>query len=94
MDQYSILGRIGEGAHGIVFKAKHIEVSQITGLSHDKHSKRRSVLAKMQHQLLTFVNDGKQRVKCDKCNVRSVIEHFVPISFEIIRCLVMLAVLS
>lgn len=26
MDQYSILGRIGEGAHGIVFKAKHIEV--------------------------------------------------------------------
>lgn len=27
MDQYTILGRIGEGAHGIVFKAKHIEVS-------------------------------------------------------------------
>lgn len=27
MDQYCILGRIGEGAHGIVFKAKHIEVS-------------------------------------------------------------------
>ena len=26
MDQYTILGRIGEGAHGIVFKAKHIEV--------------------------------------------------------------------
>ncbi|KAK1899151.1 Neural cell adhesion molecule L1, partial [Dissostichus eleginoides] len=25
MEQYSILGRIGEGAHGIVFKAKHIE---------------------------------------------------------------------
>ena len=25
--QYTILGRIGEGAHGIVFKAKHIEVS-------------------------------------------------------------------
>uniref|UniRef100_A0A8C5SWE7 Cyclin-dependent kinase 20 n=1 Tax=Laticauda laticaudata TaxID=8630 RepID=A0A8C5SWE7_LATLA len=29
MDQYSILGRIGEGAHGIVFKAKNIEVSGI-----------------------------------------------------------------
>lgn len=27
MEQYSILGRIGEGAHGIVFKAKHIEVN-------------------------------------------------------------------
>lgn len=27
MEQYSILGRIGEGAHGIVFKAKHIEVT-------------------------------------------------------------------
>lgn len=27
MDQYTILGRIGEGAHGIVFKAKNIEVS-------------------------------------------------------------------
>ena len=27
MEQYSIQGRIGEGAHGIVFKAKHIEVS-------------------------------------------------------------------
>lgn len=26
MEQYSILGRIGEGAHGIVLKAKHIEV--------------------------------------------------------------------
>ncbi|KAF6123565.1 cyclin dependent kinase 20 [Phyllostomus discolor] len=25
MDQYCILGRIGEGAHGIVFKAKHVE---------------------------------------------------------------------
>jgi hypothetical protein len=24
MDQYTILGRIGEGAHGIVLKAKHI----------------------------------------------------------------------
>ena len=29
MDQYTILGRIGEGAHGIVFKAKHIEVEQV-----------------------------------------------------------------
>uniref|UniRef100_K7GAC2 Cyclin-dependent kinase 20 n=1 Tax=Pelodiscus sinensis TaxID=13735 RepID=K7GAC2_PELSI len=29
MDQYSILGRIGEGAHGIVFRAKHIEGSRI-----------------------------------------------------------------
>ncbi len=29
MDQYTILGRIGEGAHGIVFKAKHIEVNAI-----------------------------------------------------------------
>lgn len=31
MDQYCILGRIGEGAHGIVFKAKHIEVSWARG---------------------------------------------------------------
>lgn len=29
MEQYSILGRVGEGAHGIVFKAKHIEVTQL-----------------------------------------------------------------
>nr|XP_028568403.1 cyclin-dependent kinase 20 isoform X6 [Podarcis muralis] len=29
MDQYSILGRIGEGAHGIVFKAKNIEVVKL-----------------------------------------------------------------
>ena len=27
IEQYCILGRIGEGAHGIVFKAKHVEVS-------------------------------------------------------------------
>ena len=27
MEQYCVLGRIGEGAHGIVFKAKHVEVS-------------------------------------------------------------------
>ena len=26
MEQYQIQGRIGEGAHGIVFKARHIEV--------------------------------------------------------------------
>lgn len=31
MDQYCILGRIGEGAHGIVFKAKHVEVSGASG---------------------------------------------------------------
>lgn len=27
MESYHILGRIGEGAHGIVLKAKHIEVT-------------------------------------------------------------------
>jgi len=27
--QYTILGNIGEGAHGIVFKAKHIEVRSL-----------------------------------------------------------------
>lgn len=26
MEEYNILGRIGEGAHGIVLKAKHIKV--------------------------------------------------------------------
>ena len=26
MENYQFLGRIGEGAHGIVLKAKHIEV--------------------------------------------------------------------
>ncbi|XP_056665078.1 cyclin-dependent kinase 20 isoform X2 [Monodelphis domestica] len=32
MDQYSILGRIGEGAHGIVFKAKHVETGETVAL--------------------------------------------------------------
>ncbi|XP_030828515.1 cyclin-dependent kinase 20-like [Strongylocentrotus purpuratus] len=32
MNQYSILDRIGEGAHGIVFKAKHIETGEIVAL--------------------------------------------------------------
>ena len=32
MDQYKILGRIGEGAHGIVTKAKHIESGEIVAL--------------------------------------------------------------
>ncbi|KAF7486598.1 hypothetical protein GHT09_000955 [Marmota monax] len=32
MDQYYILGRIGEGAHGVVFKAKHIETGEIVPL--------------------------------------------------------------
>ncbi|KAM4563940.1 cyclin-dependent kinase 20 isoform 2-T4 [Odontesthes bonariensis] len=32
MEQYGILGRIGEGAHGIVFKAKHIETGETVAL--------------------------------------------------------------
>ncbi|KAM4803126.1 cyclin-dependent kinase 20 isoform X2 [Urocitellus parryii] len=32
MDQYYILGRIGEGAHGIVLKAKHVETGEIVAL--------------------------------------------------------------
>ncbi|XP_005112397.1 cyclin-dependent kinase 20 [Aplysia californica] len=32
MEQYNILGRIGEGAHGIVLKAKHIESGEIVAL--------------------------------------------------------------
>ncbi|KAK0147061.1 Cyclin-dependent kinase 20 [Merluccius polli] len=40
MDQYSILGRVGEGAHGIVFKAKHIETGQTVAMK--KVSLRRS----------------------------------------------------
>ncbi|XP_077766748.1 cyclin-dependent kinase 20 isoform X3 [Canis aureus] len=32
MDQYCILGRIGEGAHGVVFKAKHVETGEIVAL--------------------------------------------------------------
>ena len=29
MENYQILGRIGEGAHGIVLKAKHIEARKL-----------------------------------------------------------------
>nr|CAH8827370.1 unnamed protein product [Trichobilharzia regenti] len=32
MEQYTILGRIGEGAHGIVLKAKHIESGELVAL--------------------------------------------------------------
>ncbi|VDP93257.1 unnamed protein product [Echinostoma caproni] len=32
MDQYDILGRIGEGAHGIVLEAKHIESGELVAL--------------------------------------------------------------
>ncbi|XP_061186533.1 cyclin-dependent kinase 20-like [Saccostrea echinata] len=32
MDQHIILGRIGEGAHGIVLKAKHIESGEVIAL--------------------------------------------------------------
>ena len=32
MDHYNILGRVGEGAHGIVFKAKHIQSGEIVAL--------------------------------------------------------------
>lgn len=32
MENYHILGRIGEGAHGIVFKAKHIQVKILVSL--------------------------------------------------------------
>uniref|UniRef100_A0A3P9JDA6 Cyclin-dependent kinase 20 n=1 Tax=Oryzias latipes TaxID=8090 RepID=A0A3P9JDA6_ORYLA len=32
MEQYSILGRIGEGAHGIVFKAKHVQTGETVAL--------------------------------------------------------------
>lgn len=32
MEQYTILGRVGEGAHGIVLKAKHIESGEVVAL--------------------------------------------------------------
>ncbi|XP_078003960.1 cyclin-dependent kinase 20 isoform X1 [Phascolarctos cinereus] len=32
MDQYNILGRIGEGAHGIILKAKHVETGETVAL--------------------------------------------------------------
>ena len=32
MDHYNIIGRVGEGAHGIVFKAKHIQSGEIVAL--------------------------------------------------------------
>ncbi|CAH8480885.1 unnamed protein product [Schistosoma rodhaini] len=32
MEQYSIIGRIGEGAHGVVLKAKHIESGELVAL--------------------------------------------------------------
>ncbi|XP_060076422.1 cyclin-dependent kinase 20-like [Ylistrum balloti] len=32
MEQYTILGRIGEGAHGIVLKAKHVESGEVVAL--------------------------------------------------------------
>ncbi|TRZ09633.1 hypothetical protein HGM15179_017466 [Zosterops borbonicus] len=32
MDQYIVLGRIGEGAHGVVFKAKHRETGELVAL--------------------------------------------------------------
>lgn len=36
MEDFETLGRIGEGAHGIVFKAKHLQVSvwAINGTDH------------------------------------------------------------
>ncbi|XP_036261418.1 cyclin-dependent kinase 20-like [Molothrus ater] len=32
MEQYIVLGRIGEGAHGVVFKAKHRETGELVAL--------------------------------------------------------------
>ncbi|XP_035676729.1 cyclin-dependent kinase 20-like [Branchiostoma floridae] len=32
MEQYTIMERIGEGAHGIVFKAKHVESGEVVAL--------------------------------------------------------------
>lgn len=32
MDHFQILGRIGEGAHGVVFKAKHLVTGEVTAL--------------------------------------------------------------
>jgi len=32
MDKYTILLRIGEGAHGVVYKAKHIESGEVVAL--------------------------------------------------------------
>ena len=40
MENYKILGRIGEGAHGVVLKAKHTQVNPIdiyVIVSHSEH---------------------------------------------------------
>ena len=37
MEQYHILERIGEGAHGVVLKAKHLKVCRIQEIDQTPH---------------------------------------------------------
>ena len=32
MEHYNIIGKVGEGAHGVVFKAKHLQSGEIVAL--------------------------------------------------------------
>lgn len=66
MEQYSILGHIGEGAHGIVFKAKQIEVMLLHSNPHSPTEQHHTlgkvqVLGKVCDELadgLTIAHDG------------------------------------
>lgn len=62
MEQFSILGHIGEGAHGIVFKAKQIEVTLLLTHVYSPTKENKTIFCcHLQSAVMCSLTDGKTK---------------------------------
>jgi serine/threonine protein kinase len=85
MDQYKVVGRIGEGAHGLVLRGQHLATGQEVAL-------KKVLLKKLEDGIpSTVIREIKalQEVDCEYVRIKSnlVICLFVPVCCPVLRIL-------